>query len=312
MIRLFKLKDWVTLDDAARHLSSVLAEEVRRVDILQFAVEGQLTISVNVAHGGTARQGKIVPRSAVPVAKGLPRPKKGSLDVDDDYEVPLGIPLDSGEFIVFDQKLEDKDGGARIEGVWDVPMIGDDRLAVEREFHDAMGIPRRDATTLDGAFISRPNHDEREVWQVLSKSTRRKTNPEWLRRKHAGESLEGFKQVLDEEEAFYYPGDLPDGSFLVVRSDELQRFLSEAVDDSGAVRSAEATGMKARERNAWQAMVGALVRLLVKPSGQYGDHTAVVAKLVALYGDDPPDGLSKSNLRKIKESVDYLQGIVKK
>ncbi|MGR5246070.1 hypothetical protein ACP3VU_15250 [Vibrio sp. PNB23_22_6] len=46
MSKLLKLKKFFTLEEAARHLSSSLEEEVTKVDIYNLALEGHLTVSV--------------------------------------------------------------------------------------------------------------------------------------------------------------------------------------------------------------------------------------------------------------------------
>ena len=43
---IFKLKKWLTLPDASKHLSDVCGEEVTEADILGFALDGYLKLSV--------------------------------------------------------------------------------------------------------------------------------------------------------------------------------------------------------------------------------------------------------------------------
>lgn len=49
--KLFKLKDWLTVEDAARHLSGVFSEPVSEADILRLALDRRLTLSVNFVNG---------------------------------------------------------------------------------------------------------------------------------------------------------------------------------------------------------------------------------------------------------------------
>ena len=44
--KLLKLKDWVSVPDAARHLSIILDVIVSEADVLRFALDGRLTLSV--------------------------------------------------------------------------------------------------------------------------------------------------------------------------------------------------------------------------------------------------------------------------
>ena len=47
MSKLLKLKTWLTLDDAARHLSLMFGETVSKADVLRLALDGRLTLSIN-------------------------------------------------------------------------------------------------------------------------------------------------------------------------------------------------------------------------------------------------------------------------
>lgn len=46
MSKLLKLKPWLSIPDAAQHLSMIFEEEVRETDLLRFALDGKLTLSV--------------------------------------------------------------------------------------------------------------------------------------------------------------------------------------------------------------------------------------------------------------------------
>ena len=61
MGKLFQLKEWLTVADAARHLSTVFMEEVSEADVLRLALDGNLTLSVNLVNHAEALGGRIVP-----------------------------------------------------------------------------------------------------------------------------------------------------------------------------------------------------------------------------------------------------------
>jgi hypothetical protein len=42
-----KFKEWLTVPDAARHLSILFGEDVSEADVLQLALDGHLTLSVH-------------------------------------------------------------------------------------------------------------------------------------------------------------------------------------------------------------------------------------------------------------------------
>lgn len=58
--KLIKFKSWLTLPDAAKHLTGVGNEEVTEADILQLALDGYLKLSVNFVSPVPAMPGKVV------------------------------------------------------------------------------------------------------------------------------------------------------------------------------------------------------------------------------------------------------------
>ena len=60
MNKLFKLKEWLTVPDAARHLAGVFGEEVTEADVLRLCLDGHLTLSVHFVNGTSACLGKLV------------------------------------------------------------------------------------------------------------------------------------------------------------------------------------------------------------------------------------------------------------
>lgn len=54
---LFNLKEWLTLEDAAHHLSIMFGEEVTVADVLRLAIDKRLTLSVDFVNHGTVRKG---------------------------------------------------------------------------------------------------------------------------------------------------------------------------------------------------------------------------------------------------------------
>jgi hypothetical protein len=58
--KLFKLKEWLTLPDAAKHLTGVCGEEVTEADILRLALDGHLKLSVNFINSAHALPAQVV------------------------------------------------------------------------------------------------------------------------------------------------------------------------------------------------------------------------------------------------------------
>jgi hypothetical protein len=61
--KLFGLKEWLTLEDAAKHLTLILDEEVTVPDVLRLALDSRLTLSVWFVNPTRAKEGRLVPLS---------------------------------------------------------------------------------------------------------------------------------------------------------------------------------------------------------------------------------------------------------
>ena len=115
MRKLLKLKEWLTVPDAARHLSILFGEEVSEADVLRLALDGQLTLSVFFVNHAKAHCGRIVPVKDAKVYK-LQMP---------DAEAVLciqGLRINEREVLELGESVES------INGVWDLPMLGAERL----------------------------------------------------------------------------------------------------------------------------------------------------------------------------------------
>jgi hypothetical protein len=61
MKKLLNLKQWLTVADAARHLSILFEEEVTEADVLRLALDEQLVLSVHFVNHASGRCGPVVP-----------------------------------------------------------------------------------------------------------------------------------------------------------------------------------------------------------------------------------------------------------
>lgn len=154
MSKLFKLKEWLTLDDAAEHLSILFGETVGKADILQLALDGALTLSVHLVNGADGCYGPIVPSDAAtytdfPIDPGAAMKAKSPEDYKGGYMKLLsnGVRLNTGEVI------ELGDDVVPLRGVFDLPMIGNERLDVQHEYQRLTGGPEVTLQGLDGPFL---------------------------------------------------------------------------------------------------------------------------------------------------------------
>ena len=153
-------------------------------DVLRLALDRHLQLSVNFVNRADAKGGKVIPLSAVKKVPGIP--VKGH----EPYEVPLALQLNDHDYLVFEEKI------VQLSGVWDLPLIGNERLDVEHKYQILTNGPAVTLQGFDGAFVEGPNG---QLFQIQ----------------------ERFK----EPRSGHYPsGGLPEDGVLVVRTQALRTF----------------------------------------------------------------------------------------
>jgi len=314
VIKLFKLKKWLTVPETARHLSIVFGEEVCEADVLRLALDGHLKLSVNFVNHARARRGTVIPLIE---AKTVPGPitKEG----EDPYQVVLAINLNGRDFLELEKKI------VTLDGVWDLPMIGNEQLDIEHEYQNLTGGPAVTLQGLDGAFVRgqdgqlcqlQESFDENE-YQSGSEAHLRKlkahmacenmepSKAQELLSKHKEERknfLEKRKAKMDagkNSENYYPAGGLPHDSVLVVRTDALREFEG-SINDTPMTAERPLT---TTERNTLLIVIAALC-----------DHSAIkhqergaaiqIAKLTEEVGAPVSDDTVRKALAKIPDALE--------
>jgi len=140
--KLFKLKEWLILADAAQHLSAVFGEDVKEADVLQLALNGHLKLSVRFVNGTRALCGRVVPLEDAETFE-----VRENLNSGKTIKVTRGLQIREGEILELDKEIR------TLEGVWDLPMIGAERLDVEHDFENQTGGPAVSLICLDGVLV---------------------------------------------------------------------------------------------------------------------------------------------------------------
>lgn len=192
MKKLAKLKEWLTIDDAAKFLSISLAEDVERKDVLQLGLDGHLTLSVYFVNHARARFATDMEAKDAPVfvvddifgGKGIPRRFE-------EFESLSAIPaevkklVDSRECVigVAGDEYQAADGSTRVlvtekaerlrtlSGSWDLTMIGAERLDIEHEVQQLTGGPEVTLNVMAGVVLR-----SGEQFAILYEQFDRETN----------------------------------------------------------------------------------------------------------------------------------------
>jgi len=275
MSKLFKLREWLTIPEAAKRMSISFGEEVTEADVLRLALDGHLRLSVNFVNHAKARCGKPTaiedaewieyPAALIATLPGIPQEAKGK---------PLrylkGLNIDG------ERCLSLSDDVVTLRGVWDLPMMGAEQSDLEHKFQMLTGGPAITLQNLNGAFVEGPdgtlcqlqesfesNPDEHGSLAALTilKSYIRE---EAIAPEEADELLriQGLfrEEFLDRaanrpaKENHYPAPSLPDDAVLVVRSTALRDF-EESVNAAEAVPVRQSTPRDS-------SLIGALAALL--------------------------------------------------
>src|SRR5690349_8789374 len=122
MSKLLKLKEWLTVPDAAQHLSILFEEGVSEADVLRFALDGHLRLSSYFVNHTTAKRGQVVgyeqaewgefPADLVATMPNVPDEAKGK-----SLPYMRSLNIDGKRFLNLSDKI------STLDGVWDLPMI---------------------------------------------------------------------------------------------------------------------------------------------------------------------------------------------
>lgn len=289
--KLWKLKEWLTVPEAARHLSIMFGEEVSEAHVLRLALDGHLRLSVIFEDGVYGRHGKAIPYDKVELFPEFFQEVPGrSLEdkmviinmakrLDDYFDSPGIVFADLDERVFV------------IEGLWDLPMYGCERSSVEHEYQMLTGNPYvRCRGGLDGTYVQGVNgkicqlqekfvenesqsylttqeeiRKERSVIFKLEREENREENEE--KKARLRQEREDHEKLLNEKfnlqniewsKNFYPAGGLPDGSVLVVRTSalgDLQMRLEKESETEATGKATVKDGIGRKERPTWLKII---------------------------------------------------------
>jgi hypothetical protein len=204
--KLLKLRDWLTVPDAARYLSILLGDKVTVAHVLRFALDRRLTLSVNFVNITLARCGKIIPQADAESKIIQTSDGKSDSWINE-------VSLSDGRVISFTGNF------TLIEGVWDLVMFGAEVKAIEREYHRLTKGPAVSLGDRNGLLVTRPDG----TWGQLLQSDK--------------EGFNRWKLVYDTtyDLPIFYPAQtFPPDAVLVVRTSalrDLEALISEPEPD---------------------------------------------------------------------------------
>lgn len=306
MGKLFNLKEWLTVADAARHLSIVFGEDVTEADVLRLALDGHLTLSVNFVNETVATRGAVVLNSKAKVVPGI------RVGGEEPYFVMLGYRLNRDEIVQFD------DHHTYIRDVWDLCMLECEKFDVEEWFYREIGGPSVDRFSLEGAMVTKGDGDIYRLEEEMEKPTKESFDKQsglilnglmnYIARDSIGddeakrlidEHNERRKSIWEDKSLNYFPASaLPTDSVLVVRTEALREF-----EHSVNVASNVDKPMTTSERNSLLTIIAALCDYsAIKP--QERGAASQIAKMTEELGAPVSDDTVRRVLAKVPDALE--------
>lgn len=272
MSKLFKLKEWLSVSDAAKHLTLSFGEKVSEADVLQLALEGHLKLSIHLVNGAYARRCALVKAEEIEWVE-VPLPTAGNHF--------LKMPVGGSVFQEGDDVFQVTKTITPLEsGIWDLPMIGGERIDVEHRLQQIVSGLEVTAVSLEGIFLKSPDGD---LYEVQSR--------------HEDDLCRG-KKFFDSNN-FHPAGSLPDDAFFVVRTAAI-RSLEQSV--TGSPENTEKP-LETRERNTLLAIIAVLCKEVGLDPAKHAKTAVFIQSTAAKMGISIGETTIEGHLKKITDAV---------
>ncbi|MFE0502304.1 hypothetical protein ACFW0P_16150 [Lysobacter soli] len=270
MSKLLSLKQWLSLPEAAGHLQTIFNEQVTVADVLRFCTSGHLTLSVNFVNHGRAKLARKVPllEAGFTLIPDLEQSDPPTVTIYGGEEVAAAfqewlklhpeeaaqiterkqsvVAILRGDAISTTECVTRGEGVSVLKGLWDLTMIGAERLDVEQRLQQETGGPEVELICLDGVLLSRPDGT---FARLQAEFTADELPPEDVSSDASPE-----QRRMHEERRYYPAGELPSDAPMVVRPEALLEFI-EAVSGGRSGRT-----LTTRERNNFLRIFVALAK----------------------------------------------------
>ncbi|MFO1435500.1 MAG: hypothetical protein U1F34_03730 [Gammaproteobacteria bacterium] len=287
MSKLYKLKEWFSLEDAARRLSSGLDEPVSRDDVVQLVIEGHLPMSWFARHVPAEEVAKrcFLHHLMPPIIKQdeCPRDYIGPVIWHGDYAYRTHVGAIDGDALrpyasLSWGSIHENQMVEYIEGVYRLEL--DECGALKDWVHSLLTNTGGELITLDGFFVS---DAEGTMWRILEH------NP-------GGEYQAPDGTVKKLKPSYHPSGVFPDAAELVIRRADIEAF------EASVAQGEQATGQEtgSRERQTLLNVLAGLLGLMLgktpagKPQSVYESQAAIIEALLAHY--QGKSGISKRTL----------------
>lgn len=252
MSKLLKLKRWITLDAAADRLTNTVGEKVVVADLLQFALDKKIDLSVRLIDLTPAKRCERVAASSIEYnevasIKTIAR-DDGTFTFEPDEAKPIKIPkrgrvwqpsfhaLKTGEFLQIVDSMTELD-----PDVWGFPLLtAANEIFVRQSLQSIIGGAEVTDVPMDGIVVENLIH---ELFELQSELER--------------ESDEGFRPASLSD---FYPSPVPPrGTELVITTADLLKFEESLIEPEPAQKD---SAQKSASRSAETRTEGSLLSII--------------------------------------------------
>ena len=276
MSKLFKLREWITIPDAAKRLTVSLGEAVTEVDVFRLSLDGHLALSVqlvNAAYGRLCKRMNLNEIEWMEVA-----PLVG--------DTPIRIPKNGRVWCEEGVYFQVTPDVVKLEcGIWDLPMSGGERVDVEHEYQSLTSGPAVTAVTLEGVFMQHPNGDLFEIQEHFA------DNDQFDAKK--------LHKPFTNSKNFHPAGMLPDDVVYVVRTSALTNFEASLI----ASETKPDQPLTTRERNNLLTIIAALCKEAKLDHKKPSKTAALILGVMAEMGVHVGESTIEGHLKKIPDAL---------
>lgn len=300
--KLFSLKSWLTLEEAADHLSCTLQEPVTVPDLLRLAIDGHLVLSAHFVNHASANFGKKVTWDDARLVLFPDLSQMKSFELEPEVAALLkdfqknGTRQEQHEWLtknravsehpkiiisisgdrVADGVLEWSREVVSIDGIWDLPTCGSAALDVAHLLQSLVGGPEITLTCLDGTFVV--SQDGLTYARLLEHY---ENNPYVKDAEGMQDRIARIRKYPYGDPKSYYPsGGLPEDAPIVVRPAALTAFLTSFVRGNSETVITTEKPLDDRERTSLLCIIGALASNAHLDLSQPHKAGAVVAAML--------------------------------
>ena len=190
-----RLREWLTVPEAAAYLSSAFGEQVTEAEVLRLGLDGQLSLSVNFVNPTQGRTCRVVRVDD----SDMVRPLQHVETAGKSHTMVGDVVLE--EYYIVELEHQEEQQEIVIDGIWDLTMTASAKAEVEDRCQMLTGGPRvAGIESFGGVFV-------------------KQANGPWCQLRKSGSDRKG------EPQHWSPAGALPDDAVLVVRTAALNYLI---------------------------------------------------------------------------------------